>query len=407
MPGGVEAHAHFSVPFYGTVSCDNYETGTRAAAFGGVTTVIDFATQEKGQSLLDTVRQRKAMAAGQPYVDYAFHVIVTDLNPEILAEIPRLVQAGIPSIKVYTVYKKEGLMLGDGQIYQLLRAARECGALISVHAENPDLVDLLTTELLAQNKVGAWEHYLSRPEFVAAEAGKRVIHWAKQLQAPLYIVHVSDQETMDAIKHARDEGFAIYAEVCPHYLHFTNEVYKRPDGRRFICSPAIKGQASQDALWTAVRDGTASTIASDHCPFRAAEKDADVPFPMTPNGTMGLETRYAYTISEALKGRIGLSRAVELCATNPARIFGCAGKGSITIGYDADIAIVDPNTNYTVSQATSHSAADHTIWQGYECIGTMDTVISSGKIIVQQGQLLGSKGAGQWLHRTPFTPTSG
>lgn len=401
VPGGVEPHAHFSVPFFGTVSCDDYTTGTRAAAFGGVTTVIDFATQNKGEGLLKTADDRLEMADGKTYIDYSFHMIITDPSDEALEEIPELVERGVPSMKVYMVYKKEGLMSDDAQIYKILRKTRTCGALLSVHAENPDVIDMLTDEFVAEGKTDAWHHYLSRPEFVAAEAGKRVIHWAKELKAPLYIVHVSDKETMDTIKQAKLDGYPIFAETCPQYLNFTCEVYQRPDGRRFICSPPMKGQESQDALWAAVKDGSVSTLGSDHCPFKAAEKDADVPFPLSPNGTMGIETRYAYILSEALKGRLSLSRAVELGATGPAKMFGCTGKGTIEVGKDADLVLLDPNQSYTVSQETNHSAVDHTIWEGYENQGVMTATICRGRVIVEDGELKGEVGYGQWIHRAP------
>ena len=400
LPGGVEPHAHFSVPFYGTVSCDDYTSGTRAAAFGGTTTVIDFATQEKGHGLIETSESRKKMAEGRTYIDYSFPMIVTDYSERILYEIPLLVREGIPSIKAYMVYKKEGLMMNDAQIFKLLQAVKSCGAVLSVHAENPDIIDLLTDEFLAAGETDAWHHYLSRPEFVASEATKRVIHWAKEVKAPLYIVHVSDKESMEAIIQAKREGYEIYAETCPHYLEFTSDVYKRPDGRRFICSPPMKGQESMDALWEAVKDGMISTIGSDHCPFLAKEKDMAVPFPMTPNGCMGIETRYPYMLSEALKGKISVNRAVELCAAGPASIFGCRKKGSIETGKDADVVIFDPRDAHILSGEDNHSAVDYSIWDGYECHGRIRETICRGKSIVKDSQLVGKIGWGEFIPRS-------
>lgn len=399
LPGGIEPHAHFAVPFFGTVSCDDYESGTKAAAFGGTTTVIDFATQEKGHGLLEMVDKRKAMADSKVYTDYSFHMILTDHSEQALSEIPKIVKKGIPSIKVYMVYKKEGLMTDDAQMYNVLRITKDCNTLMSVHAENPDIIDMFTDEFVAEENVGAWYHYLSRPEFVAAEATKRVIHWAKALDAPLYIVHVSDKESMDAIRAAKNEGYAVYAETCPQYLNFTSEVYKRPDGKRFVCSPPMKGEESQDTLWTAVKDGTADTIGSDHCPFMAAEKDADVAFPMTPNGCMGIETRYPYMFSEALKGRISINRAVELCAEGPAKMFGCGEKGSIAVGKDGDVVIFDPAKKCILSMENNHSKVDYSIWCGYENYGTVDTTIVRGQIIVENGELVGKPGMGRFVAR--------
>lgn len=401
IPGGVEPHAHFSVPFFGTVSCDDYTSGTRAAAFGGVTTVIDFATQEKGCFLGETARARMAMAQDKTYVDYSFHLIITDPSDEVLDEIPQMVSLGFPSMKVYMVYKKEGLMVDDAQMYRILKKTRDCGALLSVHTENPDIIDMFTDEFLAEGKTSAWYHYLSRPDFVAAEAGKRVIHWARSLKAPLYIVHVSDWETMAEIRKAQGDGYPIYAETCPQYLNFTDEVYKRPNAQRFICSPPMKGEDSRSALWAAVRDGAVSTLGSDLCPFMAAEKDADKPFPLIPNGMMGIETRYSYILSEAIKGNLSINRAVDLGSAEPARLFGCRRKGAVEVGKDADIVILDPNRKYTVSQSGNHSKVDHTVWEGYENHGVIEITICRGEVLVENGVLKAKEGFGKLIKRYP------
>ena len=404
LPGGVEPHAHFSVPFFGTVSCDDYTSGTRAAAFGGVTTVLDFATQEKGRSLDETAKARIAMAQDKTYVDYSFHLIITDPSDDVLAEIPRMVSLGFPSIKVYMVYKKEGLMVDDAQMYRILKKTKSCGALLSVHAENPDIIDMFTDEFLAKGLTSAWYHYLSRPDFVAAEAGKRVIHWARSLKAPLYIVHVSDWETMAEIRKAQSDGYPIYAETCPQYLNFTDDVYKRPDAQRFICSPPMKGEDSRRALWAAVRDGSVSALGSDHCPFMAAEKDADKPFPLIPNGMMGIETRYSYILSEAIKGSLSLNRAVDIGSAGPAKLFGCRNKGSVEVGKDADIVILNPDKKYRVSQSESHSEVDHTVWEGYENYGTIEMTLCRGEVLVENGILKAEKGFGKLVRRYSSTP---
>ncbi len=399
LPGGVEPHAHFSVPFFGTVSCDDYSSGTCAAAHGGVTCVIDFATQEKGHGLMEMVESRKAMADGETFVDYSFHMIMTDANPQALAEIPMLVDAGIPSIKVYMVYKKEGLMMDDADMFRILRITRDCGGLMSVHAENPDIIDLLTDEFMSEGKTDALHHFLSRPEFVSAEATKRVLHWATTLNAPLYVVHVSDKESMSAIQAAQQAGHEIYAETCPQYLNFTSDVYTRHDAKRFVCSPPMKGAESQAALWDAVKTGAVSTIGSDHCPFMAAEKDAEVAFPMTPNGMMGIETRYSYMLSEALKGRLSISRAVKLCAAAPAKIFGCRSKGTLEIGKDADIVLFDPNARHVLTAADNHSKVDHSIWDGYDAYGKIIATFCRGELIVENGKVVGTPGYGKFIKR--------
>lgn len=401
LPGAIDSHTHLQMPFGGTISADNYEAGTRAAACGGVTTVFDFALQQKGHGIVQTAKERDALCAPQACVDYAFHVAITDLRPEILAEFKAAVEFGISSFKVFMVYKKEGLMVNDGVLCKVLEKAKEVGAIIAVHAENPDLIDARTEDFLKEGKTSAWYHYLSRPEFVEAEADIRAIHWAKSLNTPLYIVHLANKQGMDEVKKARDEGYEIYAETCPQYLHFTNEVYKREDGRNFVCSPPMKAQESQDALWLGIKSGDIATIATDHCPFQSYEKDwGKNDFTKIPNGCMGIENMYPYMLSEANKGRITLNKVVELCCRNPAKIYGCAPeKGTIAVGSDADIVIYDPNKKFTVSKDNMHSDVDYTIWEGLELNGYVDMTFSRGKLVFKDGEFCGEPGWGKLLKR--------
>lgn len=401
LPGAIDAHTHLQMPFGGTVSADSYESGTRAAACGGVTTVFDFAIQKKGNGIIETAKERDALCAPQACVDYAFHVAITDLTPEVLEEFQAAVDYGIPSFKVFMVYKKEGLMVSDGVLCKALERSKETGALIAVHAENPDLIDVRTEDFLKGGKTSAWYHYLSRPEFVEAEADKRAIHWAKALNAPLYIVHLANKEGMEEVKKARDEGYEIYAETCPQYLYFTNEVYKREDGINFVCSPPMKGKESQDALWQGIKSGDIATIATDHCPFQSYEKDwGKNDFTKIPNGCMGIENMYPYLLSEANKGRLSLNKVVELCSTNPAKIFGCAPeKGTIAVGSDADIVIYDPNKEFIISKENMHSDVDHTIWEGVELKGYPVMTFSRGRLVFNNGEFLGEPGWGKLLKR--------
>ncbi|MBR9647623.1 MAG: dihydropyrimidinase [Clostridium tyrobutyricum] len=401
LPGAIDGHTHLQMPFGGTVSSDSYEAGTRAAACGGTTTVFDFAIQQKGHGLIQTAKERDALCAPQACVDYAFHVVITDLRPEILDEFQDSVNFGVPSFKVFMVYKKEGLMADDGMLYSVLKKSKEVGAILAVHAENPDLIDIRTEKFLKEGKTSAWYHYLSRPEFVEAEADKRAIHWAKQLDAPLYIVHLANKEGMEEVKKARDEGYEIYAETCPQYLYFTNEVFKREDGRNFVCSPPMKGQESQDALWKGIKTGDIATIATDHCPFQSYEKDwGKDDFTKIPNGCAGIENMYPYMLSEANKGRLSFNKVVEICSTNPAKIYGCAPqKGSITIGGDADIVIYDPTKEFTISQNNMHSDSDHTIWEGVKLKGYPFMTFSRGKLVYKDGEFLGKPGWGKFLRR--------
>ncbi|GIM29078.1 dihydropyrimidinase [Clostridium polyendosporum] len=400
LPGALDVHTHLQMPFGGTVSADSYEGGTRAAACGGVTTVFDFAIQKKGKGIIETAEERKSLCEPQACVDYAFHVAITDLTDEVLDEFERAVEYGVPSFKLFMVYKKEGLMVSDGVLCKALERSKEVGSMISVHAENPDVIDERINKFLREGKKSAWYHYESRPEFVEAEADKRAIHWAKAINAPLYIVHLANKEGVEEVKRAQDEGYKIYAETCPQYLHFTNEVYKREDGRNFVCSPPIKGEESQEALWKGIDLGVISTVATDHCPFQAYEKDwGKDDFTKIPNGCMGIENMYPYLLSEANKGRLSFNKVVALCSTNPAKIFGCSSKGNIACGYDADLVIYDPEINFIVTNEKMHSDVDHTIWEGVKLNGYPIMTLLRGNVVFKDGEFLGNPGMGQFIKR--------
>lgn len=402
LPGGIDVHTHLAMPFGGTVSADNYLAGTRAAACGGVTTVFDYAMQRKGKGIIETVEARKAMCAPEACIDYAFHCIITDLNENdaLLEEFKAAVEYGITSFKCFLVYKKEGMMVSDSTLAKILLKAKETGALTNLHAENPDLIDLNIEQFLKEGKTSAWYHYLSRPEYVEAEADKRAVHIAKSIEAPLYIVHMADKEGLEAAIAAKLEGHEIYVETCPHYLEFTSEVYKREDGRNFVCSPPIKGQESQDALWKAIKLGTIDTVATDHCPFQSYEKEwGKDDFTKIPNGCAGVENLYPYMLSAANEGKISFNRAVELCAFNPAKIFGCSQKGSLTVGKDADIVIYDPNKNFTISVNNMHSDYDHTIWEGTTLHGYPEKTFVRGNLVYDKGDFVGTPGFGQFVKR--------
>ncbi|MDF2877244.1 MAG: D-hydantoinase [Clostridia bacterium] len=400
LPGAIDVHTHLQMPFGGTVSADSYEAGTRAAACGGVTTVFDFALQKKGNGLIQTAEERMALCKPQACVDYAFHLAITDFTKEVVEEIETAVAYGIPSFKVFMVYKKEGLMVNDAEICTALEKSKEVGALISVHAENPDLIDSRIAKYLEEGKTSAWYHYMSRPEFVEAEADKRAIHWAQSVDAPLYIVHLANKEGVEAVETAKAKGYKVYAETCPQYLYFNSEVYKREDGRSFVCSPPIKGEESRIKLWEALLDGTIDTVATDHCPFQSYEKDwGKDNFTKIPNGCMGIENMYPYLLSEANKGNIPFNRVVEVCSTNPAKIFGCKTKGNIACGYDADLVIYDKDIDFTITQEKMHSDVDHTIWEGVSLKGYPVMTLLRGSIVYKDGEFIGVPGAGQFLKR--------
>ncbi len=401
LPGGIDAHTHLEMPFGGTISSDDYFAGTRAAACGGVTTVFDFVLQAKGEGLVDAVKRRDALCAPKACVDYAFHTAITDLNDTIIEEMAASVKYGVPSFKVFMVYD---FGVTDGVFYKVLKRSKEVGALIAVHAENKEIIASLTEQFLAEGKTSAWYHYMSRPEFVEGEADIRAIQWAKSLNAPLYIVHLANAQGMAAVTQARDEGYPIFAETCPHYLHFTKEVYKREDGRNFVCSPPIKGKESQDALWAGILRGDITTVATDHCPFQSYEKDwGKDNYTKIPNGCMGIENLYPYMLSEANKGRISFNKAVEVCSTNVAKMFGLDDrKGSLDPGHDADIVIYDPKKDFTITQKGMHSDCDYTIWEGAKLKGYPVMTFSRGKLVYNDGEFLGEKGYGKFIKCNPI-----
>jgi len=403
LPGAIDVHTHLAMPFGGTVSADGYLSGTRAAACGGVTTVFDYPMQRKGRGILETVEERMAMCAPEACVDYAFHCIITDLNGgTLLDEFQDAVDHGITSFKCFMVYKKEGLMVDDATLVKVLLKAKEVGAITNLHAENPDIIDLNIERFKKEGKTSAWYHYLSRPEFVEAEADKRAIHWAKAFDVPLYIVHMACKEGLEAAAAAKKEGYPIFVETCPHYLEFTSDVYKREDGRNFVCSPPIKGRESQDALWEAIRNGTIDVVATDHCPFQSHEKDwGKDDFTKIPNGCAGIENLYPYMLSKANEGKISFNTAVKLCATNPARIFGCTEKGSLAVGKDADIVIYDPHKEFTISVDNMHSDYDHTIWEGVKLHGYPVQTYVRGELVYDNGHFVGKPGFGKFIKRRP------
>lgn len=401
IPGALDVHTHMAMPFGGTVSADSYLSGTRAAACGGVTTIFDYPVQHKGQTILGLCGEKNDVLAKEACVDYAFHCCITDLNGgTILDEMEEAVKKGITSFKCFLVYKKENMMVDDATLARLLLRAKELGAMINVHAENPDLIDLYTEKFLKEGKTSAWYHYLSRPEFVEAEADKRAVHWASHLETPIYIVHMADKEGLEACIKAKEEGHEVYIETCPQYLEFTCDVYKREDGRNFICSPPMKGKESQDALWKALKAGYIDTVATDHCPFQSYEKDwGKDDFSKVPNGCAGVENLYPYMLDAANSGKLSFERVVEVCATNPAKIFGCENKGSIAIGKDADIVIYDKDKDFTISVSNMHSDYDHTIWEGKELHGYPVQTYLRGKLVYDNGEYVGNPGDGKYIKR--------
>lgn len=412
LPGAIDGHTHLALSFGGTISSDDYFAGTRAAACGGTTTVFDFVQQASGERMMDAVNRRNAIAREDAAVDYSFHIGVGDVTTdEMLDSMEEAVAFGIPSFKVFMVYD---FGVDDGQFYKVLRKSTQIGALVGVHAENRDVNDVLVKQYLSEGKTEAWWHYMAKNELVEGEADVRAINLAKLAGASLYIVHLADKMGMDAVTKARDEGYPIFAETCPQYLHFTNEVYKGERGRDFVCSPPMKNQESQDALWQGIKNGDIATVATDHCPFTRAEKDWGIirkdgtpgNFTTIPNGCAGVETMYPYMLSEANKGRISFQRAVELCAGNPAKLFGLDHiKGALQVGLDADVVIYDKEKKTTIANAKMHGDTDHTIWEGVQLEGYPIATYSRGTLVYKDGEFLGKQGAGKLIKCKPIKLT--
>lgn len=403
LPGAIDLHTHLALPFGGTTSTDDYESGTRSALCGGTTMVFDYATPEDPEEpLADFLDRRRAMADAQVCSDYAFHLVLNHPGEKVLSELPQVMEKGVTSFKVYTVY--DGMMVDDGFFFRLLEKSKELGGLVCVHAENKDMIDLYVERYKQEGKLSPWYHYMSRREFIEAEADIRCIHWAKELDAPLYIVHLANKEGVEALEAARNQGYDILAETNPLYLRYNCQIYRQENGRNYVCSPPIKGEESRQKLWQALKAGSIDTVATDHCPFLQAEKDWGLhDFTKIPNGCDGVETRYPYLLSEANKGNISFEKVVETCCTNPARIFGCSPqKGTVAVGSDADLVIYDPAKEVTVTNDILHSKIDHTVWEGTKLTGYPVQTYVRGELVYRDGQFLGSAGSGRFIKRAPY-----
>jgi len=400
LPGAIDVHTHFELSFGCVFStADDFCTGSRAAACGGVTMVIDFVSPENDESLIAALNARRALADDRICIDYGLHMCISNLDEQKLAEMADVVDAGVTSFKVFMTYAQR---VTDDEFKRTLSRAKELNALVLVHAEEHDALEANRAEFIATGRTDAWHHYLSRPEAVEAKAVAKAVELAKSTEASLYIVHLACAEGLATVVQAQTEGYPIYAETCPQYLNFTNDVYKRPNARNFVCSPPMKGKESQDALWENLMQVGINVVATDHCPFNTFEKDRGKDdFTMIPNGLMGVENLYPYMLSEANKGRISFERAVELCSSNPAAIFGIApSKGAIAPGVDADIVLYDPKKDFTISQKNMHSTIDYTIWEGVELKGYPIRTYSRGVLVFKDGEFVGSAGHGRFIRRT-------
>lgn len=406
-PGGVDAHCHLDQPMPPPVRmADDFETGTRAAACGGTTTVIPFAAQEKGASLKAAVEDYHARAHGRAHVDYAFHLIVSDPTPTVLAEeLPALIRAGYTSFKVYMTY--DDLKLDDGQILDVLALARQHDAMTMIHAENADCIEWLTKRLEAAGHTAPRYHAVSRPLLVEREATHRALSLAELVDVPVLIVHVSGREAVEQIRWARGRGLKVLAETCPQYLFLTAEDLGIDDtyhGARCVCSPPPRDAANQEVIWDGLADGTFTVFSSDHAPFRLDGTEGkrpggeEVAFRHIPNGIPGIETRMALLYSEGvLGGRLTLNRFVELVSTNPAKVYGLhPRKGAIAIGSDADLVIWD-ETDFVLDNERLHHAVDYTPFAGMRLRAWPGTTIARGEVVWEAGEFKSRKGRGEFL----------
>jgi dihydropyrimidinase len=403
IPGGIDGHTHMEMPFGGTQSVDTFETGTRAAAFGGTTTIIDFAIQSKGSSLREGFDTWQAKAAGNCAVDYGFHMIVSDVNEHSLQEMNLLVDEGVTSFKLFMAYP--GVFYSsDGEILQAMQQASTNGATIMMHAENGIAIDVLVAQALARGEGDPRFHGLTRPAILEGEATHRAIALARVAGAPLYIVHLSATEALDEVMVARDRGLNVFAETCPQYLFLSDEDMAREgfEGAKYVCSPPLRPRSYQSELWRGLRTDDLSTVSTDHCPFCFKEQKelGRGNFSKIPNGIPGVEHRMDLIFQGVDRGEISLGRWVDVTSTTPARMFGLfPKKGVIAPSADADIVIYDPNGTQTFSASTHHMNVDYSAYEGMAVKGKVTTVLSRGTAVIEGGRYVGTPGAGRFLPR--------
>lgn len=412
LPGGIDVHTHLDMPFGGTTSADDFETGTRAAAFGGTTTLIDFAIQYKGQPLRQAFDTWMSKASSKAVSDYAFHCIVTDVSSGQLSEMNDLVHDGVTSFKLFMAYPGV-FMLDDGSIFKALQTTSKNGGLICMHAENGSAIDVIVQQALAEGKKAPKYHALTRPTTAEAEATSRAIALAEMAGAPIYIVHLSCNDALEKVREARDRGLPVYAETCPQYLYLSIENFDAPgfEGAKYVFTPPLREKWHQEKLWNGLKRDHLQVVSTDHCPFCFKEQKelGKDDFTKIPNGGPGVEHRMSLIYSGGVAaGRLGLNRFVELVSTTPAKLFGLyPRKGTIAVGSDADLVIFNPTRKHTISAKTHHMRVDYSMFEGIQVTGMPDVVLSRGKVIVDGDKFLGRAGQGQFLRRSTYAQVNG
>jgi dihydropyrimidinase len=407
IPGGIDPHTHLDLPFGGTSSSDDFETGTKAAAHGGTTTIIDFAVQYKGQALNEAIDVWFKKAEGKASIDYGFHLICTDLPDSRLPELKSMIDQGVTSFKLFMAYPGV-FLVDDATIYKAMMTAGEKGGLICMHAENGVVIDAIVKRAIAEGKTAPKYHALTRPTRAEAEGVHRAIALSEIAGTPVYIVHLSCDDALVEVSRARDRGLPAYAETCPQYLFLDYSVYEKPgfEGAKWVMTPPIREKWNQDKLWRGLQFNDLQVVSTDHCPFCFKEQKelGKDDFSKIPNGGPGVEHRMSLIYNGGVAaGRISVNRFVEITSTSAARIFGMfPRKGTIAVGSDADIVIFDADEEMTISAKTHHMNVDYSCYEGVKVKGVTKTVLSRGEVVIDEGKYVGKPGQGQFLKRGLF-----
>ena len=408
IPGGIDPHTHMELPFGGTSSSDDFRTGTIAAAHGGTTTIIDFAVQYHGESLIQGVDNWHRKAEGKTAIDYGFHLITTDLPDERVPEMRQLINEGVMSFKLFMAYPGV-FLVDDATIFRAMKNAGEAGGLICMHAENGIVINEIIKHALAEGKTAPRYHALTRPTKAEAEGVHRAIAIAEMAGAPVYIVHLSCADALEEVREARDQGLPAYAETCPQYLFLDYSLYEQEgfEGAKWVMTPPLRERWNQDKLWQGLRGNDLQVVSTDHCPFCFKEQKelGRDDFTKIPNGGPGVEHRMSLVYNGGVAGgRISLNRFVELTSTSAAKLFGLfPRKGTIAVGSDADIVIFDPNEEMTISAASHHMNVDYSAYEGMKVKGVTKTVLSRGRVVIEDGKYIGKAGDGEFLRRGTFS----
>ncbi len=402
MPGGIDPHVHLEMPFMGTFSSDTYETGTRAALHGGTTTVIDFILQKQGNSLRAALEEWSGRATGNAVGDYSFHMAVTDFNDSTKEEIKEMIADGITSFKTFMAYKG-ALMIDDRQMIGLMEEVKHQGGMVTVHATNGDMIDYLVQKNILEGNRAPIYHYLSQPEVTEAEASERFADMANYTGCPGYIVHMTCEGALNAVRNATRRNQKVFVETCIQYLLLDASLYEQDfDGAKWVMSPPLREKKDQATLWAGINQGLVQVVATDHCPFKWEQKlMGKDDFSKIPNGHPAIEHRMELLFSEGVKkGKITLNKYVEVTSTNAAKIFGMfPKKGTIAVGSDADIVIFSPNEKHTITASAHHMNTDYSGYEGLEVTGKVKTVLLRGKVVIDNNKCLIDKGYGQLVKR--------